>query len=66
MSTGLDELRAALGLLEPKIEEFEARIREAEASSDPADPMLEALRLNLLLLRQERDRLREQLRQPGR
>lgn len=66
MSTGLDEVRAALGLLEPKIEEFEARIREAEGASDPADPMLEALRRNLLLLRQERDRLRSQLQPPGR
>lgn len=62
MPSAEEELRAALRLLEPKIEQFEAREREAAAVRPAGDPMLESLRHHLALLREEQVRLREQLR----
>lgn len=62
MPTHEEEVRAALHLIEPKIEEFEARSREAASLCGPGDPMLDVLRRHIELLEQERHRLHEQLR----
>jgi hypothetical protein len=63
MSHAENEIRSALRLLEPRLAEFEARLREAAASCPRGHPFLQSLRDNLHLLTQERQRLRTQLEQ---
>ncbi|RYF18084.1 MAG: hypothetical protein EOO30_04590 [Comamonadaceae bacterium] len=63
MSDAEDETRAALRMLEPRIADFEALVRDAAATCAPGDPMLQSLRHSLDMLRRERQRLRERLKQ---
>jgi histidinol-phosphate/aromatic aminotransferase/cobyric acid decarboxylase-like protein len=63
MSDPEDETRAALRMLEPRIADFEARLHAAAAACAPGDPMLQSLRDSLQMLRRERQRLRDQLKQ---
>lgn len=63
MSDPEDEARSALRMLEPRIADFEARLHEATAACAPGDPMLHFLRESLQMLRRERQRLRDQLKQ---
>jgi hypothetical protein len=58
-----EQLRAAMVLLEPKIVEFQARARDAAVQYPPDHPALRSLRHHLGLLQQERDRLRDELKQ---
>lgn len=58
-----DEIRTALRMLEPRIAEFESRLREAAAACAPGDASLQPLRDILHLLVVERQRLGEHLKQ---
>lgn len=57
-----EHIRSALRMLEPRIAEFEARLREASASHASGDPTLRPLHDTLRLLREEQQRLRDQLK----
>ena len=62
MSNPEDEFRTAMRLLEPKIAEFQARARAAAVQYPPDHPVLRSVQQNLAMLRQEWERVRDQLK----
>ena len=58
-----NEIRSALQVLQASIAGFEARLHEAAAARGADEPSLRPLHDSLQLLRQEQQRLREQLEQ---